>query len=108
MAKFYGKIGFAQVEEVKPGVWKEVITERNYYGDLVKNIRNLQGAQQLNDDINISNEFSILADPFAIENFHMMRYIEYMNVKWKISRVDVQYPRLTLSVGGVYNGETET
>lgn len=59
----------------------------------------------MNDDINVSNEISILADPYANQNFHAMRYVEFMGAKWKISGVEVQYPRLILSVGGVYNGE---
>lgn len=104
MAKFFGKIGFATLTETTPGVWEEVITERDYYGELIRNNRRLQGAQQLNDDISLSNEFSILADPFAVENFHSMRYLTYMGTKWKVTTVDVQYPRLTLSVGGIYNG----
>lgn len=104
MAKFFGKIGFATLTETTPGVWEEVITERDYYGEVIRNNRRLQGAQQLNDDISLSNEFSILADPFAVENFHSMRYLTYMGTKWKVTIVDVQYPRLTLSVGGIYNG----
>jgi hypothetical protein len=104
MAKFFGKIGFATLTETTPGVWEEVITERDYYGEVIRNNRRLQGAQQLNDDISLSNEFSILADPFAVENFHSMRYLTYMGTKWKVTTVDVQYPRLTLSVGGIYNG----
>lgn len=105
MAKFYGSIGFATLVETKPGVWKEQIVEHNYYGDLTRNNRRLQEANQLNDNINISNEISIVADPFARENFHSMRYVEFMGTKWKVSNVDVQYPRLILTVGGVYNGE---
>lgn len=104
MAKFYGVIGYAETAETTPGVWTEQITERNYYGDLIRNSRRLQTADQLNDDINISNEISIVADPFAYENFHSMRYVEFMGTKWKITNVEVQYPRLILSVGGVYNG----
>ena len=46
---------------------------------------------------------SIIADPFAYQNFHAMRYIEWMGAKWKITKVNVQSPRLILSVGGVYN-----
>lgn len=106
MAKFYGVIGYATTEETKPGVWKEQITERNYYGDLTRNSRMLQSGSQVNDDLNIANEISIVADPFANQNFHSMRYVEYMGTKWKISKVEVQYPRLILTVGGVYNGET--
>lgn len=104
MAKFFGKIGYAETVETTPGVWEEKITEREYFGDLIRNTRSLQSGEQLNDNINISNEISIVADPFAYENFHSMRYIEFMNAKWKISSVDVQYPRLILSVGGLYNG----
>lgn len=105
MAKFYGAIGYAVTEETAPGVWEERITERMYYGELVRNTRKLQAADQLNDNINVANEISILADPFAYENFHSMRYVEFMGAKWKVSNVEVQYPRLILTVGGVYNGK---
>ena len=105
MAKYYGIVGFAESVETSPGVWKEKIVKRPYYGDLIRNIRNLQSSDQLNDNINVSNEISILADPYANENFHSIRYVEFMNAKWKVSSVSVQYPRLTLTIGGLYNGE---
>lgn len=105
MAKFYGKIGYAETVETVPGVWTEQITERDYYGDLTRNTRRLQSSNQINDDINISNEISIVADPYAINNFHSMRYVEFMGAKWKISNVEVRYPRLILTIGGLYNGE---
>ncbi len=105
MAKFYGKIGYAKSVETSPGVWKKQITERNYYGELVRNTRSLQTADKINDDINVANEISIVADPFANSNFHNMLYVEYMNVKWKIRNVEVRYPRLILTLGGEYNGE---
>lgn len=105
MAKFYGKIGYAATQETSPGVWAERIAERFYYGELIRNVRKLQSSSQVNDSIDISNEISIIADPYARENFHSMRYVEFMGAKWKITSVDVQYPRLILTVGGVYNGE---
>ena len=104
MSKWFGKIGYAVTEETTPGVWVEQITERTYYGDIIRNTRRLQTSDKLNDDINVSNEISIVADPFARENFHAMRYIEFMGTRWKVSSVEVQYPRLILSLGGVYNG----
>ena len=104
MAKFYGKIGYAESKETTPGIWEEQIIEREYRGDLIRNTRLMQTAESLNDDINISNEISIVADPYANQNFHSMRYVEFMGAKWKISNVDVQYPRLILSIGGIYNG----
>lgn len=103
MARWSGHIGFIVMRETKPGVWKEVATERKYYGDLNRNTRRLQSSGNVNDNVTISNEISIVADPFAYENFHSIRYAEFMGTKWKVSSVDVQYPRLILSLGEVYN-----
>ena len=105
MAKFYGEIGYSTTTETSPGVWEEQITARNYYGELVRNTRRLQTTDQVNDSINISNEISIVADPYAINNFHSMRYIEFMGTKWKITNVEVRYPRLILTLGGEYDGK---
>lgn len=105
MAKFFGIIGYGKTIETRPGVWNKQITERPYYGDLVKNSRHLQSADKLNDNIVVSNEISIIADPFAHQNFHSMLYIEFMGAKWKITKVEVQYPRLILTIGDVYNVE---
>ena len=102
MAKFYGAIGYAQTVETEPGIWEEVITERNYYGELNRNSRNLQTSGNVNDNINISNEISILADPYANEHIYSMRYVKFMGAKWKVNSVEVKYPRLILSVGGLY------
>ena len=103
MAKWYGVIGYAETVQTDPGVWESNIIERPYYGDLIRNTRRLDSANQLNDNINIANEISIVADPYANRNFHAMRYAEFMGTKWKISSVEVQYPRLILTIGGVYN-----
>ena len=105
MAKWFGTIGFADTVEIRPGVWEEQITEAKYYGDVIKNSRSLQTGDQVNDNINIANQFSIVADPFAKNHFHKMRYIEYLGAKWKISTVEDQRPRLILTIGGLWNGE---
>lgn len=104
MAKFYGLIGYAVLEETTPGVWEDRIVEHSYYGDVLRNNRKLQTSNQLNDNIVVSNEISILSDPFANENFHFIRYVTFMGTKWKVTNVDVQYPRLILTLGEVYNG----
>lgn len=105
MAKFYGIIGYINTMEVEPGYWEEQIIKRPYYGDLTRNTSRYQSSGGVNDDINVSNNISILADPYANENFQHMRYVEFMGTKWKITNVEVQYPRIILTVGGVYNGE---
>lgn len=105
MAKFCGMIGFAEQAETDPGVWEEQITEHKYYGDVLKHTQRQESSGDVNDNINVANKISIVADLFATTNICAMRYVEFMGAKWKISNVDVQYPRLILSVGGVYNGE---
>ncbi len=105
MNKFYGAVGYAEQVEVRPGAWVDQVTKRNYYGDILANYRNLQSSDKLNDDININNKISIVADPYAYQNFHSMKFVEFMGANWKITNVEVQHPRLILTLGGSYNGE---
>lgn len=106
MDKYHGYIGFAETVETAPDVCEEQFIEREAQGDILKVSRRLVGASQLNDNITVNNKISILADPFAYQNFHQIRYITWMGAKWKVTVVDVSYPRLILEIGGVYNGKT--
>lgn len=108
MAKFYGLIGYADCIKTAPGVYEDVIVEYPYYGDFIRNTRQLQSSETLNDNINVANEISIVADPFARENFHKMKYVSFMGAKWKISKVEVGFPRLILTIGGLYNESKTT
>ncbi len=104
MAKYYGKIGFRTTVEIKPGIYKEQTTEREYFGDVVRVARRLQTADKVNDDITLTHDVSIIADPFAYNNFQSIIYLTYLGQKWKVTNVEVLYPRLSLSLGGLYNG----
>lgn len=103
MAKWYGTIGYGETVETSPSVYTEKIVERSYYGDITRDTRRLQSSDKVNDDIVISNQLSIVSDPYSCENFHSMRYATYMGTKWKITDVEVQFPRLILSLGSEYN-----
>lgn len=107
MAKFYGIIGFVITEEDpdNPGVWNEIPVEKNYSGELIRNTRRLQTTSDtVNDSVTISNEISIVANPYAQEHMYAMRYVVFQGIKWKVESVSVEYPRLKLTLGGVYNG----
>ena len=106
MAKFFGKIGFTKTEETAPGVYREATIERDYRGDVLRNTRKWENGEHLNDDLNVNNQISIVADAYANENFFAMRYISWMGAYWKITNVEVQRPRLILTIGGVYNKPT--
>lgn len=108
MAKFFGPIGYAPEQvETRPGVWETKIVEREYFGDVVRNNRRLQSRDKVNDDVDISNQISIISDPYAIQNFHNMLYAEFMGTKWRVTDVEVQYPRLLLTLGGIYHEQKD-
>ena len=105
MAKFFGPIGFAIPTETRPGVWKDRIEEHFYRGDVVSvSSRWTASSDGTNDDLTLNNKISIVADPFAQNHFHTMKYIRIMDACWKVTGVEPQYPRLILTIGGVYNG----
>jgi len=107
MAKFYGRVGYAgeQVESA-PGVWVDSIVEYSYYGDVVRNVRNIHEGEHLNFDLNVQNSIEIVADQYANEHFFAIRYVEWAGVLWTVSSVEVRSPRLLLRLGEVYNGPT--
>lgn len=103
--KYFGEIGYGITEEIRPGVSKPMLVKRNYYGEVTRNIRRYENSGNVNDDLNINMTLSIVADPFAYQNFHQLKYAEYMGAKWKATSVEPQFPRLNITLGGVYNGE---
>lgn len=105
MAKYYGRIGYICTEETSPGIWVEhEIEPRYYYGDILSNVRRWDTVDKVNDNLRVSNRISVLGDPFAFANIEAMKWIEYMDAKWKISSVEIAYPRLVIMLGDVYNG----
>ena len=105
MAKFYGPIGYAKSVETSPGDWTDEIVEHNYCGDVLRNVSRWGSTpDSTNDNLNVNAQISIVADPYAEQNFRHIKYVEFMGTKWKVTDVTPQYPRLILTLGGVYNG----
>lgn len=109
MAKFFGSIGYAIPTETRPGYWEDKIEERDYIIDVIRvSTRWNTSSDSTNDDLTVNNQFSLIADPFANNHFHSMKYVRFMGANWKITGVEPRPPRLILNVGGVYNGPTES
>lgn len=104
MVKFFGSIGFGETVETSPGVWEDVITEREFYGDVLRNSRGLEENDKVNFDLSVGNSLSIVADAYAQNHFFAMRYVMWAGAAWVISDVTSEPPRLVLRLGGVYNG----
>ena len=104
MPRYFGKVGYGTSVETKPGIWEDVITEKSYFGDVVRNIRQLREGEHVNGDLSVNNSISIVADAYANANFMNIRYVEWVGTLWTVSDVEVRSPRLLLTLGGVYNG----
>lgn len=106
MARFFGELGYGISTEITPGRWEDVITEKQYYGDVNQNTRRLVADQKVNADIVLTNTISVMADAYANENYFAIRYARWNGALWVVTSVQVQRPRLILELGGVYNGPT--
>lgn len=108
MARFFGRVGYGETVESALGVWVDEIVEYSYYGDVIRDSRELRQGENLNMDLSVQNSISIMADEYANEHFFAIRYVEWAGSLWTISSVEVQRPRLLLRLGEVYNGPTPT
>ena len=105
MAKFYGPIGYAETVETEPGIHEEIITEHYSSGDWARYNGKFQtDPDTVNSNVNVANELSIVSDPYSSNHFLNIRYVGFMGAKWIVTNVEVKYPRLILTIGGVYNG----
>jgi hypothetical protein len=106
MARFFGEVGYGRSVESKPGVWVDEMTEYSYSGDVIRNARNLEVGDRVNNDISVSNSISVVADEYAFEHFFNIKYVRWAGVLWTVTSVEVRSPRLILTLGSVYNGPT--
>ena len=107
MSRFYGNVGFLKTVETEGSVWKEEIIERPYYGDMNRFAIRFETPNKVNDDVKMNHEISIIADSFAFQNCHLMRYVRIGDACWEITNFTVERPRITLYVGGLYNADAE-
>lgn len=108
MARYYGKVGFVKTEQTAPGVYSEKAIERPYKGDIQRNYRRWSvSSENMNSNLTLDNIISIIADDFAFDNTYAMRYVEFSGAYWEISNVEIQRPRIILTIGGVYNRQEE-
>ena len=105
MARFSGDVGYIENVKVGPGKWKSQETVRHYYGDVTRAVRRLSDGQSINDDIVVNNEISIVADPYAQTHFFAIRWVMWQGAKWKVTNAEALYPRIILSIGGLWNGK---
>jgi hypothetical protein len=105
--RFHGKVGYASDTVEDPadsGIWKDIMTDQTYIGDVTRAVRQLEEADSVHDEPVPSHSISIVADPYSVEHFMKIKYVEWAGVRWTVTSVEVKPPRLILSLGDVYNG----
>lgn len=103
MAKYFGKLGIGTDEEVRPGIFKKSIKEVECYGDIIEVRRRLETSSSVNDSLNVSIQLSIVCDPFVKMHVKDIIYASYMDYLWKVTDIVFEFPRLKLSLGGIYH-----
>lgn len=105
--RYHGRVGYFDTVETKPGLFEEGLLFKNYYGDVVRNTKRNASTDTINEKITVSNQISIVADPYAQTHFFNIKCIEWQGALWTVSDVEVQYPRLIISLGGLYHEDVE-
>ena len=106
MPRYHGAIGFQEQVETAPGVWREQIVEHQYRGEITRNQIRWNTGSEMNDDLRIDNEISIIFDPYFEQHIASIRYITWMGSKWKVTSLSIQRPRVVLQLGGLYNDQS--
>lgn len=104
MARYAGLVGYVTTEETFPGVWSPVERPKVMKGDIIRMSSAVQSGDKINDDISLNHRVSLIGDAYSFGNYYNIKWIELDGRKLKVDSVEIQRPRLILSLGGVYNG----
>lgn len=101
--KWAGVVAYERKVETRPSIFEEEIIEVSYTGDIEQHSSRRDSGNRINADIVVSNVLSIVADPMAMTNFMHIAYVTYMGAKWAVSSAVLDYPRIRITLGGLYN-----
>lgn len=104
MAKFAGLVGYVTQEETSPGVWSPVENPIMMKGDIIGQRANVLNDRNVNSDITLNHRVSLLGDSYAFDNYYTIRWVIFRGRKVEVSSIEVQRPRIILSLGGLWNG----
>lgn len=109
MAKFHDRVGFLiSRDNQRTGIATEQPVERSYYGRVIEHTRRWDQSEHVNDDLSISNQIAITANDYAFKYMSSIAYVHWMGGYWKVSSIRVKAPEIVLTLGGVWNGPTES
>lgn len=104
MARFAGLVGYVTQEETSPGIWSSVEKSVMMKGELIRQSSNNRDAGKVNSDITLNHRVSLMGDSYSFDNYYNIKWVMVDKVKWEVSSIEIQRPRLILAIGGLWNG----
>ena len=101
--KFYGEVGFVKTTVNEISVAEESVIRLPYYGEIIRDRRRINSSDKIVKDVSIQNEISIVADKFMTDNLAWIKFVNWHGIDWSVDTVEINYPRINLTLGGVYN-----
>lgn len=105
MAKFSGLVGYVTTEQTTPGVWLPVETPKRMRGDIIRQSSSRQNDDKVNSDVSLNHRISLVGDAYSFGNYYNIRWIEVDGLKWEVTGIEIQRPRIIVTLGGPYNGQ---
>lgn len=104
MVKYAGLVYYTTQLETKPGVWKDSVKEHFMRGDVLRKASSSQNGDKVNSDVSLNHRVSLIADEYALGNYHDIKGIQINGRVWQVESIEVQRPRLIVTLGGLLNG----
>lgn len=102
MSRFSGKLGFINIRETEEGVWLEDRNEIPVKGTIRSLYVRNDNSSSVNTNLRLTNEVSILLDSKIQTYLETLKYVVWKGSKWEVQSIGVNYPRLTINLGGLY------
>jgi hypothetical protein len=104
MPKVVAYIGLVSASETAPGVYTNVASEIEIRGDFIQSRQRWNEPTEINQDVKLEHRISFVASQSVTQQIQNIRYVKIADVKWSVTTITTQPPRLVLALGGVYNG----
>lgn len=107
--KFSGRIGYSEdyEEPAGSGIWRNKIVEVPCRGTLTTTNKRWENGPSANDDLKLNETLSFVVRPQLRSKLSKIAYVKKGGEYWKVQSIDdSKPPRVSLTIGGVYHGDT--
>lgn len=104
MARYSGIVTYVTQAETVPGVWTDSVNGHLMRGDVLRMGSSNQNGDKVHSDVTLSHRVSLVADEYALGNYHDIKYIQFNGRDWTVTSIEVQHPRIIVTLGGLWNG----